>query len=55
MTPQHSCPYLYASLRWWVLPYLQTLKFFCLVLGTEPDMEAVMRFIGKHGIRFSKS
>lgn len=28
-------------IAWWVVPYLETLKFFCLVMGTEPNADKI--------------
>lgn len=30
---------------WWLWPYLNTLLFVCMVMGTEPDIEKLERII----------
>ena len=39
------------KLRWWVVPYINTLAFMCATMGTEPDRGKVSSFIAKHGLR----
>lgn len=36
--------------KWWVNPYISTLKLFCLTLGIEPNYDKVGEFIGKYGL-----
>lgn len=36
---------------WWVMPCLNTLFFFCALVGYEPDTERVAQFIAKHGVK----
>lgn len=33
------------SLAWWAVPYINTLAFFCNLMGAEPDWEKVERVI----------
>lgn len=33
---------------WWLIPYLKTLDFMCLAMGTEPDMDKVNALLDKH-------
>lgn len=32
-------------LRWWVIPYLSTVKFFCLMFNQEPNLDRVMFWV----------
>lgn len=43
------------DVRWWVIPYLNTIALFCGLTGYEPDMQKITRFIARHGIRVRKS
>lgn len=38
-------------IRWWVYPYLRTIKAFCLLFGTDPDIERICKFIMDYGVR----
>ncbi|HEM6857191.1 TPA: hypothetical protein U2I44_002122 [Providencia rettgeri] len=40
--------------KWWVNPYISTLKLFCLTLGIEPDYDKVGEFIAKRGLITTK-
>ncbi|EMB3082906.1 hypothetical protein U8233_002918 [Providencia rettgeri] len=40
--------------KWWVNPYISTLKLFYLTLGIEPDYEKVVESIAKHGLITTK-
>ncbi len=35
---------------WWLMPYLRTLEFFCVVCATEPNPEKLSRVI-KRAVR----
>jgi hypothetical protein len=52
MVASEMCVTIAFRLRWWVGPYLETAKAFCLLFGTEPDIERIAEFICKHGIVF---
>lgn len=39
------------EVRWWVVPYLNTLAFLCCVTGCRPDKQKVVLFIVRHGFR----
>lgn len=39
------------KVRWWVVPYLRTLGFFCMTFGTTPDFGKVGRFIARRGLK----
>lgn len=41
--------------KWWVNPYMSTLKLFCLTLGIEPDYDKVGEFIAKYGFIVNKA
>lgn len=36
--------------RWWVMPYLSALAFFCRATGAEPDEEKVAAFVLRWGV-----
>lgn len=42
------------KLKWWVSPYIPTLKLFCLTLGIDPNYDKVGEFIAKHGLITTK-
>ena len=39
------------SLRWWVIPYLQTIIWICETFRIDPDLEKIGRFIAKYGLK----
>lgn len=39
------------SVRWWVAPYIRTLGFVAMVMGTEPDWARLESLITRRGIR----
>lgn len=41
--------------KWWVNPYISTLKLFCLTLGIEPNYDKVGEFIAKYGFVVNKA
>ncbi len=41
------------KIRWWVFPYLLTLRWFCMTFGTEPDFDKIVAFIVRRGVKFT--
>jgi hypothetical protein len=42
------------SIKWWVVPYLTSLRIFCQTFGSEPNYEVIGNFVANHGIKISK-
>ncbi len=39
------------SVRWWVAPYIRTLGFVAMVMGTEPDWARLESLIARKGVK----
>lgn len=40
--------------RWWVPLYLQTLVMLCTLCGTHPDIDKVVAFMVRRGLKIVK-